>query len=208
MPGHGQIGPPLQAGGPFPERSWSIASVPRSGSMSRVAYLLSRRIPLYVWLPIVLACVGLGFGASMMRPLRHGPSAPQVPPFKLSTTPSAKDSSASASTRTVESQNQISRALGPPRDAPVVLPVYEIDLPTPLPAGKAAEHSERILPQLETARPAPKLRTANRATSLARSDQPRSKGRRPQRTAPQPAKAAPATFAGLKSIPIIGLLFQ
>ena len=40
--------------------------------MSRFASLFSQRVPLYVWLPIVLACAAAGFIASTLRPVIPG----------------------------------------------------------------------------------------------------------------------------------------
>ena len=34
-----------------------------------------RRVPLYIWLPIVLACAAVGFVASTLRPIRGMPGA-------------------------------------------------------------------------------------------------------------------------------------
>jgi hypothetical protein len=47
--------------------------------MSRVASLLRRRVPIYVWLPIILACAVAGSIASTLRPVPPIPSPPHVP---------------------------------------------------------------------------------------------------------------------------------
>ena len=42
--------------------------------MSLIPSFHGRRVPLYIWLPIVLACAAVGFLASTLRPIRGMPS--------------------------------------------------------------------------------------------------------------------------------------
>jgi hypothetical protein len=171
--------------------------------------LFSRRVPLYIWLPIVLACAAAGFIASTLRPVRPIPSNSSIPRSEAPSPAPAIALPAEAPTRTAESQ--ISRALGPPRDAaPIAHPSDEIDLPTP--ASSVTEHREKAADDAAMAAPPvraaqgvpPRARAAGTDRSGARTG--RATGRA-QRTA-QPAKVPSTTSAGLKNVPIFGPLFS
>lgn len=47
--------------------------------MSRGASLFSRRVPLRIWLPIVIACAAAGYVASTLWPVRPIASQPDIP---------------------------------------------------------------------------------------------------------------------------------
>ena len=42
----------------------------RNLKMSLIPSFYGRRVPFYIWLPIVLACAAVGFVASTLRPIR------------------------------------------------------------------------------------------------------------------------------------------
>ena len=168
--------------------------------MSRFASLFSQRVPLYVWLPIVLACAAAGFIASTLRPVI--PNEPHIPRSERPSRTPVTASPAEDATKTAK--GQLSRAIGPPRDAPsVVLPTDETDLATPAPS--AADRHAHAPDVGQSAPPAPAMKVAPKAV---RTDHALAKARRPQRTAQQPAKAPSTSSASLKNIPLIGPVFS
>ena len=176
--------------------------------MSRVASLLSRRVPLYMWLPIVLACAAAGAIASTLRPV-HPPPGKPIPRSEVPSQPPVTASLPVEPTRTGGSQ--LSSAPNPPGDAAsIALPTDDIDLPTPT-RSIAERHAKAddagvAAPQLPAAEGVPPRASAARTDrSRARTD--RATGRA-QRTAQQPAKAPSTASAGLKNVPIIGPVFS
>jgi hypothetical protein len=154
--------------------------------MSRVASLFSRRVPLRIWLPIVIACAVAGYVASTLRPVR--PTADQQ-------TPRSERPSQAPVTSPVDEHEptmtagQLSRAIAPPRD------VVEHREQTPADVGAPAP------PPRATKGKPPRTRAARAKHAVARAS-------RPQRTAQQPAKAPSTSSAGLKNIPLIGPVFS
>jgi hypothetical protein len=173
--------------------------------MSRVASLFSRRVPLYIWLPVVLACAAAGFVASTLRPVRPIPGAPHIPRSEVPSQGPTTASPLEQPTRTAESQ--LSRALGPPRDAPSITLPEEVGFPAPAPT--VAKLHERA-PEAVGESAAPALVTKGRPPQAiaGRTNRSAARGRPPQRTAQQPAKAASTSSAGLKNIPLIGPVFS
>jgi|SRR5262245_28488612 len=90
--------------------------------MNRVASLLSRRVPIYVWLPIVFACGLVGAIASTQRLNRPVPVTPRI---DRSDRPSAEPVTEWVRIGT----SQPSLAPGLPKDTPSTLapPVDEVD---------------------------------------------------------------------------------
>jgi hypothetical protein len=171
--------------------------------------LFSRRVPLYVWLPIVLACVAAGVVASTLQPIHPLPDKP-IPRSEVPSQAPVTASPAVEPTRTGGSQ--VSSAPSPPRGAAsIALPTEEIDLPTP--ASSVTEGHEKVTDDVGVAAPPvpavqgvpPRARAARTDRSGARTG--RATGRA-QRTAQQPAKAPSTASAGLKNVPIIGPVFS
>jgi hypothetical protein len=170
--------------------------------------LSSRRVPLYTWLPIVLACAVAGVVASMLRPIHPPPSNP-IPRSEVPSQARVTASPAVEPTRTGGSQ--LPTAPSPPRGAAsITLPTDEIDLPTP--ASSIAERHAKAddagmaAPQLPAAQSVPPRASAAR-TDRSGARTGRATGRA-QRTAQQPAKAPSTASAGLKNVPIIGPVFS
>ena len=152
--------------------------------MSRVASLFGRRVPLRIWIPIVIACAAAGFVASTLWPVRPIPSMPHIP-------------------RSEGSGQAL--VIASPTEAPsIVLAADEVDLPTPV--RSVAERHEQKPADVGT--PAPTAKGAPARARAARTDNSATKARRPQRTAQQPANAPPKSSAGLKNVPIIGPVFS
>jgi hypothetical protein len=176
--------------------------------MSRVALLFSQRVPLRIWLPVVIGCAAAGFVASTLRPIRPTPSTPHIPRSEGPGQTPGTASPAEVSPRTADSQ--LSRALGPPRDLPsIALPTEKEDLPTPAPPPRAAERHQPASDEVgKLVPPAPATKGTSARARAARTDHVMAKARRPQRTAQQPVKAPSTSSAGLKKVPIIGPLFS
>jgi len=166
----------------------------RKAQMSRVASLLRRRVPIYVWLPVVLACAVAGSIASTLRPVRPIPSPPHVPRAEKS---SQSPSPAEEAPRTAE--NQLSGASGPSREAAVIaLPTEELDLPAP----SIVKRQEQVPVGIAPRSAQPKVHA-----SVASNDRSAPKARRPQRIS-QRAVKVPSNAGGLKNVPIIGPMFS
>jgi hypothetical protein len=152
--------------------------------MSRVASLFGRRVPLRIWIPIVIACAAAGFIASTLWPVRTIPSTPHIP-----------RSEGSGQTPVIAS----------PTEAPsIVLAADAVDLATPV--RSVAERHEKEPANVRT--PTPAAKGAPTRASAARADNSATKVRRPKRTAQQPANAPPKSSAGLMNVPIIGPVFS
>jgi hypothetical protein len=155
--------------------------------MSRVASLFSRRVPLRIWLPIVIAFAVAGYVASTLRPVRPTADQPHTPRSERpSQAPVTSPVDEHEPTMTA---GQLSRANGPPRD------VVEHREQTPADVGAPAP------PPRATKGKSPRARVARVEHAVARAS-------RPQRTAQQPVKAPPTPSAGLKNIPLIGPVFS
>jgi hypothetical protein len=87
--------------------------------MRSLASLFSRRVPVYIWLPIVLACAAVGFIASTLQLVRLIPSTPQIPrsegPSQAPVTASPVEEPRGAT------GSQPSRVLGPPHETPSIV---------------------------------------------------------------------------------------
>jgi hypothetical protein len=165
--------------------------------MSRVASLLRRRVPIYIWLPIILACAVAGSIASTLRPLPPIPSPPHVPRAEKSSQSPFIASPAEEAPRTAESP--LSRAFGPPREPPVIaLPTEELDLPSP----SVVERQEQVPAEIAPRTTVPKVQ------AIASNDRLAPKAYRPQRRSQRPGKAPSNSAVGLKNVPIIGPMFS
>jgi hypothetical protein len=163
--------------------------------------LAARRIPVYVWVPIILACTVAGVFASKLRPLRPAHSTPPVQHSAIPSPPPVAASPAAHSSTDITGQG--SRALGSPgsASAPASFPTDELDLPTPAP--KIADRpGQQTKPSAEATRSAPSSHGPGRARAAR--DHSLNRARRPQNIAQQPAKAPSTASSGLKSVPIIG----
>ena len=120
--------------------------------MSRVASLFGRRVPLRIWIPIVIACAAAGFVASTLWPVRPIPSTPHIPRS--------------------EGSDQTPVIASPTEVPSIVLAADEVDLPTPV--RSVAEHHGKEPTDVGTPAPAAKgapararaARTDNSATRL------------------------------------------
>jgi len=159
-----------------------------------VASLLRRRVPIYVWLPVVVACAVAGSIASTLRPVRPIPSPPHVPRAEKS---SQSPSPAQEAPRTAENQ---SGASGPSSEAAVIaLPTEELDLPTP----SIVERQEQVSAGIAPRSAQPKVHA-----SVASNDRSAPKARRPQRMSQRAVKVPSKSAGGLKNVPIIGPMFS
>jgi hypothetical protein len=160
--------------------------------MSHLASLLKRRLPIYIWFPIVLACAGLGYIASKWRPVAPVVSKPLIHRTSEMPTPPADE----------RTEHQLSRALSPPGHAPAIsLPaVDEVDLSASAPMGVQGDELAEGwgTPPAHASKPSQQPAKAARRERIAKAHRP---------TAQQPAKA-PVALGGLNKVPIIGSLFS
>ena len=167
-----------------------------------IATLLRRRVPLYISLPVVLACGAAGYVASTWQP---------VDTARLQSPPAGKGGQGSAATpirAPAVAETQLSSAIMPPNGASTAGQRDEAD---PLsPARRAAnvvQRNEQVPSSLDEAAPSAAAITETEphphATRRARSA---SQGHGSPRTA-QRRLSAPQTAGGLKGIPIIGPVF-
>jgi hypothetical protein len=174
--------------------------------MGRVASVFSRRIPLYIWLPIILACAAAGVVASRLRPIHPPPGKPNNSHSAVSSQASVTASPAMEPTRADGSR--LSNTPSSPRDAvPIAVPTGEIDLPTP--AYSVAKRQEKVAGDAGVATPpVPAAQGVPPRARPASADRSGPRTSRTQRTAQQPAKSSPTAAAGLKNVPIIGPVFS
>jgi hypothetical protein len=157
--------------------------------------LFSRRVSLYVSLPVIVGCGAVGYVASTWQsgPIPHPPARSNHTAVVANTTPNEPQ-------------------LAPPSRTfqTVALPIEEIDLPTPaLPATKVAEPLKTNPDDNVRSAPAfdPVIKAAPHASRPDRPVRSTSKAR-PQRTAQQRTGPPTSPPSGLKSIPIIGPVFS
>jgi hypothetical protein len=166
--------------------------------MSRVTSLLRRRVPIYIWLPIVLACAVAGSIASTLRPIPPIPSPPHVPRTEKSSQSPLIASPAEEAPRTAESL--LSRAFGPPREPAVIaLRTEELDLPSP----SVVERQEQVPAGIAPRTPVRKVHA-----KVASDDRLAPKAYRPQRRLQRPGKVPSKSAVSLKNVPIIGSMFS
>jgi hypothetical protein len=165
--------------------------------MSRVASLLRRRVPIYIWLPIILACAVAGSIASTLRPVPPIPSSPHVPRAEKSSQSPLIASPAEEVPRTAESP--LSRAFDPPREPAVVaLPTEELDLPSP----SLVERQEQVPAGIAPRTAVPKVH------AIASNDRLAPKAYRSQRRSQRPSKVPSKSAVGLNNVPIVGPMFS
>lgn len=168
--------------------------------MSRVASLLRRRVPIYIWLPIILACAVAGSIAGTLHLVPPIPSPPHVPRAEKSSQRPLIASPAEEAPRTAEIPPL--RAFGPSHEPPIIaLPTEELDLPSP----SVVEHQEQ-----EEQVPvgiAPRT-TVPKTHAIASNDRLAPKAYRPQRRSQRPGKVPSKSAAGLNKVPIIGPMFS
>jgi hypothetical protein len=159
--------------------------------MNRNVRLVRRRVPLYVFLPVIVTCGVAGYVAS----IRHVPPAStaigdlwtQSDPVDL-----AVNAVASQARRPLT-------FVSPPIEVPPALPIHEFDLPTPaIPAAMSIERKANMAPPSA----APMLPGAAKPVRSP------NKARHQQRTARQRNEPSAAPTGGLKSIPLIGPMFS
>lgn len=166
--------------------------------------LFSRRVPLSISLPIIVACTGAGFIASTLRSASPPTGAPQAP------------RQASVATSTVEQPRRITEMqpfadLTQPRVPRVIAlpPLDQTALPMPaVPALAGLERDAQVPNPIVTPAPLPVAESPpqrTRATPVKRSV---SDTHRPQRMAQQRPSAPSKSSTGLKNIPLIGSVFS
>ena len=106
--------------------------------------LFSQRVPLYIFLPVIVACGAAGYVANTIGPLStifgqgqiHRPAEPEPSHGPVATSPVAEQAR--------PDQKELSGTSAPPRDAKsnALLPTDEVDLPTSAPT--ATERYERV----------------------------------------------------------------
>jgi hypothetical protein len=153
--------------------------------MSRFAPLSTRRVPLYISLPVIVACGAAGFIGSTLRPADT--IAGQVAAYRSATPRQAPVMASSI--------------LHQPRDAPsiAVPPTAEVDLQTPAP--QAVRRSDQVPDDVVEFTPpsVPVTRSPPQRTKAARTKQSVVKARSAQRTAQQPTASE-----SLKNVPLLG----
>lgn len=206
---------------------WStVARVLWNANMSLLAPLISRRVPVYVFFPIVVACGAVGFVASTMRP---GNSVTDASRIHAPADPGQGSVATSAVTEPplAVAEKQLPTEAAPPREAPfTALPADEMDLPVPVatptpvtaPAAIVAHDARpddaRPEPQPEPQQlvtPPPEAKPPHRQARVARtarSVSDTSKTRRSQRSAQQRANPSTTSSAGLKNFPVLGPMFS
>ena len=183
----------------------------RNPAMSKLALLSNRRVPLYVSVPIIIACAATGFLASATQSRSTATGKSQIHR-------SAGPSQGPSATTTVEkppriSDNHLSAQLTPPRDAAsLALPPLD-DSALPLPSFPASAGLERDArgPGLivkPAPQPLPVTTSPPQRTRATRAEQPAANAQRPQRTVQQHVAAPSPPSAGLKNIPILGPVFS
>ncbi len=163
----------------------------------------SKRVPLYIFLPVVVACGTAGYIANTIGPLStilgqaqiHRHVEPEPSHAAVATPPIAPD------------QKEFSGSSARDAKPVALLPADEVDLPTPVPKV-IIDRDERVpanliepaAPPDPVTKPMPERPRATRVVQ--------SKPHRPQRVARQPTKTPPTASTGLKSIPLIGPVFS
>jgi hypothetical protein len=169
--------------------------------MSRLASLSSQRVPLYISLPIIVACGAAGYIASTIRP---GSTIVSHAPIHRPAEPALSRGTVAVSPVAVHATPDRKQLSGV--SAPVARPLAgEVDLRPPAPNVVARAVPANVI-ELTPRVPVTKATSDRpRATRAVRA---RSKARRPQRVVRQlPSTPAPAS-TGLKSIPLIGPVFS
>jgi hypothetical protein len=174
--------------------------------MSRLALLVSRRVPLLVSLPIIVACGTAGFIASSMQPRVMSPGTPRIHG-------SAGTDQLPVATPAVEepsraSETELSAQLTPPRDAPsdAVSSVDEMAPPpelatVPATSGHETQQVRRLVKPVQYPTPLSVKAPLQRTTRVVRP--PRSQRAIQSRTIVRSTSAT-----GLKSIPLVGPVFS
>jgi hypothetical protein len=160
--------------------------------MGRLGLQFRRRVPLYVGLPIVVACGATGYLASMTVLPRATVSQAQTHRIPKPVAPQSEEPSNAMDPSTIASS--------------IALPTSEVDLPTPVPILGRKEAVPENIPDATAPIPAPNaLPEQRRASHAVRSA---SKTRRPHRPARQ-TKIAPATASNaLQGVPLLGVMFS
>ena len=174
--------------------------------MSCLASLSSQRVPLYISLPIILACGATGYVASTIRPGSmtvsqaplHRPAEPEPSHETVAVSPIA--------VHATPDQKQLSDVSGPPRDVlSVARPLAgEVDLRTPTPIVVARAVPANVI----EAAPVPVTKATSDRPRATRAVRASSKARRPPRVARQQTITPAPASTGLKSIPLIGPMFS
>jgi hypothetical protein len=168
--------------------------------MSRFASLSSKRVPVYISLPIIVACGAAGYIANTIRP--GGTIISQAPIHRLAEPEPVAVSPVAV--HATPDQKQLSRVSVPRRD--VLLPLAgEVDLPTLNPNVVARGVPAKVI---EPAPRVPVTKAMSNRPRATRAVRTRSKARRPQRVARQPTSTPAPASTGLKSIPLIGPVFS
>ena len=155
--------------------------------MGRLGALFRRRVPLYISIPIVVACGVTGYAAGTTALLSTTASQAQIHPA-----PETSDTDVTVR----------------PGDAPsVVMAVPEMELPPPLPR---LEHNEPTPEVVHDApRPGPVLVTeANPERRISPAVRAASKFHRLHRMVRQRKSAPAAASNGVKGLPVIGPVFS
>jgi hypothetical protein len=149
-----------------------------------------RRVPLYIWLPIVLACAAVGFVASTLRQARGISSPRSEAPTQAPVTVSKSEALTGASGYQL-SRDQLSLA-------------DKAGFPIPAIVTSTAERDSRA--PVGAAAPAPPAKHKAARARPVHTDRSVARARRPQPTAqqPAPAKAVSTTSPSLKNVPFFG----
>lgn len=174
--------------------------------MSRLALLVSRRVPLSVSLPIIVACGTAGFIASTMQPRAMSPGTPQIhgsaDAHQLPVaTPAVEDPSRA-------SETELYAQLTPPRDAPsdAVSSADEMAPPpelatVPTTPGHETQQARRLVKPAQSPTPSSVKAPPQRTTQVVRPA-------RSQRAIQSRTVVRSTSATGLKNIPLVGPVFS
>jgi hypothetical protein len=166
--------------------------------------LFGQRVPLYIFLPVIVACGAAGYIANTIGPLSTNFGQAQI---HRPAEPELSHAASAVAEQARPDQKVLSSA--PPRDAQSIalLPADELDLPTPVP--RVIERNDRVPANvIEPAPPSPVTKAMPERPRTTRAVRAASKPRRPQRVARQPTSTPATASTGLKSIPLIGPVFS
>jgi hypothetical protein len=169
--------------------------------MNRLASLFSHRVPLYISVPVIFACGAVGYIANTLRPGSaivgqaqiYRPPEPQPSRGAVATSPAE---------HATPDQKELLGASAPPGDVPsIAMPLTnKVDL-----VARSGRVPAKVI---ETAPPVLVVETMSARPRATRAVRTPSKPRRPQRMARRSMSAPTTASTGLKSIPLIGLVFS
>ena len=169
--------------------------------------MLSRRVPLYVFLPVVVGCGIAGYVASTWRPEPGSGRTVSSPAVPVAEPPSQAPVLASMALEAVKPEFAPTPDIVPA----AALPIEEIDPPTPAVSATKAAELQESMPD-DTVRSAPaRVPTEKASPSPTRAEPPvrvTSKARSQRASRQRTAGPPPPPTTLLNGIPIFGPVFS